>query len=107
MKRNVSKQAIRNHQCVYLILLAVVEVITSAELPEYQMRVKQPKGICDTTVEQWSGYLDISKNRHLFFYFFQSRSSPMEDPLVAWFNGGPVAYPSLPNSVYLANRYFV
>jgi cathepsin A (carboxypeptidase C) len=45
--------------------------------------------ICDPDVKQISGYLDISETKHLFFWFFESRSSPSEDPLVLWLNGGP------------------
>ena len=71
------------------------EVITSAVLPEYQIRVKESRGLCDPTVKQvshardyligytervtqYSGYLDISDKRHLFFWFFESRGSPAE-----------------------------
>jgi cathepsin A (carboxypeptidase C) len=36
-----------------------------------------------------SGYLDIDEDKHFFFWFFESRSKPKEDPLVLWLNGGP------------------
>lgn len=38
---------------------------------------------------QYSGYLDIAEDKHLFFWFFESRSTPSKSPLVLWLNGGP------------------
>ena len=37
----------------------------------------------------YTGYLDISETRHLFFYFFESRRDPDADDVVFWTNGGP------------------
>ncbi|KAJ7681160.1 serine carboxypeptidase-domain-containing protein, partial [Mycena olivaceomarginata] len=45
--------------------------------------------LCDTSVKQYSGYLDIADDKHLFFWFFESRNSPSTDPLVLWLNGSP------------------
>ena len=45
--------------------------------------------ICDPSVQQASGYLDIADNKHLFFWFFEARQNPEEAPLVLWLNGGP------------------
>jgi carboxypeptidase D len=49
------------------------------------------EGICETTpgVNSYSGYIDIAPNVHTFFWFFESRSNPAEDPLTLWLNGGP------------------
>ncbi|EIW87420.1 peptidase S10 serine carboxypeptidase [Coniophora puteana RWD-64-598 SS2] len=54
----------------------------------YQLRIKEPT-FCDPSVQQYSGYLDITEGKHLFFWFFESRSNPSEDPVVLWLNGGP------------------
>lgn len=35
-----------------------------------------------------TGYLD-SGDKHFYFAYFESRSSPPHDPLVLWINGGP------------------
>lgn len=65
------------------------DIVTMAEFPDYSIRVKSPEGLCDTSVKQYSGYLDIASDKHLFFWFFESRSSPSTDPLLLWLNGGP------------------
>ncbi|KAF7728221.1 hypothetical protein EC973_006502 [Apophysomyces ossiformis] len=56
--------------------------------PQYGIRYKSTS-LCDPNVKQISGYLDISTDKHLFFWFFESRNKPKEDPLVLWLNGGP------------------
>ncbi|WFD23862.1 carboxypeptidase D [Malassezia equina] len=50
-----------------------------------------PHGICETTrgVKSYSGYVDVGNDEHMFFWFFESRKNPTEDPFVVWFNGGP------------------
>ena len=58
-----------------------------------KIRYKEPgkAGVCETTpgVDSYSGYIDLAPNVHVFFYFFESRSSPKDDPLSLWLNGGP------------------
>jgi carboxypeptidase C (cathepsin A) len=44
-------------------------------------------------VVQYKGYVDL-KNKggtgvHLFYWFFESRGNPEQDPLVVWLTGGP------------------
>lgn len=52
--------------------------------------MKEPRALCDTSSKQYSGYLDIADDAHLFYWFFESRSkTPEKDPLVLWLNGGP------------------
>ncbi|KAJ7223041.1 carboxypeptidase C [Mycena pura] len=64
------------------------ELVSHPSFDEHQLRVTEP-ALCDTTVQQYSGYLDIADDKHLFFWFFESRNSPSTDPLVLWLNGGP------------------
>ncbi|KAF2741555.1 carboxypeptidase S1 [Polyplosphaeria fusca] len=54
------------------------------------VRYKNP-GICETTpgVNSYSGYVDLAPNVHVFYWFFESRRSPAEDPFTLWLNGGP------------------
>ncbi|PLW15478.1 hypothetical protein PCASD_18973 [Puccinia coronata f. sp. avenae] len=65
------------------------ERITMDEFPQYAIRVRSPETLCDPSVRQYSGYLDISETKHLFFWFFESRDRPESDPVVLWLNGGP------------------
>jgi hypothetical protein len=66
------------------------ELIQHADFPAHSLRMKEPKGLCDSSSKSYSGYLDIAEDAHLFYWFFESRSKhPEQDPLVLWINGGP------------------
>ena len=55
-----------------------------------QIRYKQPT-FCETTpgVNSYSGYIDIDKDHHYFFLFYESRNRPEDDPITVWLTGGP------------------
>ncbi|KAJ7055889.1 serine carboxypeptidase [Mycena amicta] len=55
--------------------------------PHHGVRIKK-SDFCDGSVNAYTGYIDVEA-RHLFFYFFESRSNPDEDDVVLWTNGGP------------------
>lgn len=38
----------------------------------------------DLKFEQFSGYLDVSESRHVFYWFIESQSEPTKDPVVLW-----------------------
>ncbi|CCA73427.1 related to PRC1-carboxypeptidase y, serine-type protease [Serendipita indica DSM 11827] len=59
--------------------------------PHHSLRIKSSKGWCDS-VQSYTGYIDIGA-KHLFFYFFESRS-PSSD-VILWTNGGPGCSSSL------------
>ncbi|KAF5317633.1 hypothetical protein D9611_014972 [Ephemerocybe angulata] len=52
------------------------------------LRVTEPD-LCDSSVKQYSGYFDVAEDKHLFFWFFESRTAPKDAPLILWLNGGP------------------
>ncbi|CUA76570.1 ubiquitin-conjugating enzyme E2 G2 [Rhizoctonia solani] len=62
------------------------DYVTAATLPNHQIRVRELNSPCDPAVKQYTGYLDISKDKHLFF---ESRNNPQNAPLSTWLSGGP------------------
>ncbi|KAI0024949.1 Alpha/Beta hydrolase protein [Xylariomycetidae sp. FL0641] len=61
-------------------------------LEDYNVRTKKvdPSALGVDKVKQYSGYLDDEANdKHLFYWFFESRNDPKNDPVVLWLNGGP------------------
>ncbi|GLB36810.1 putative peptidase S10 family protein [Lyophyllum shimeji] len=61
--------------------------------PDHGVRIKKTP-FCDHTVKSYTGYIDI-ETRHLFFYFFESRTDPDKDDVIMWTNGGPGCSSSL------------
>ncbi|KAG5995011.1 hypothetical protein E4U52_000478 [Claviceps spartinae] len=62
------------------------------QLANYQLRAHthDPTILGIDKVKQYSGYLDdADTNKHMFYWFFESRGNPSKDPVVLWLNGGP------------------
>jgi hypothetical protein len=94
--------------CVFLSLANVRADVkfNAAFNSAYRARIKKSH-FCDPTVkcacyicvtlarnDEWpciisvyTGYIDIQA-KHLFFYFFESRSDPDQDDVILWTNGG-------------------
>ena len=47
--------------------------------------------LCDPSVKSESGYFNVQggKDKNYFYWYFESRSNPSEDPLIIWLTGGP------------------
>lgn len=60
-------------------------------LPNHQLRIKStPENLGLDTVQQYTGYLDIEdEEKHFFFWTFESRNDPTNDPVILWLTGGP------------------
>ena len=52
---------------------------------------------CDPGVQQYSGYFDIdaSTNKHYWYWAFESKKDPANDPVLLWMTGGPGCSSSL------------
>ncbi|ORY99015.1 Alpha/Beta hydrolase protein [Syncephalastrum racemosum] len=69
-------------------------LLTSDKVKGYAARIKQPVS-CEQGL-QYSGYFDnLETDDHYFFYFFESRSNPAQDPVMLWLNGGPACSSTL------------
>ncbi|KAF4670820.1 hypothetical protein FOL47_001827 [Perkinsus chesapeaki] len=51
--------------------------------------MREKDGLCDPSVAQFAGYFDAGPGKSYFFWFFESRTDPKNDPTVMWLTGGP------------------
>ncbi|KAF2790897.1 carboxypeptidase Y precursor [Melanomma pulvis-pyrius CBS 109.77] len=66
------------------------QVYQSQFSEHHSIRIKKQQNdkLCNAHSEQYTGWLDVG-SKHLFFWYFESQSSPSTDPLLLWLTGGP------------------
>jgi carboxypeptidase C (cathepsin A) len=71
-------------------------VLRHPNFPRQSIRIKKTRhDWCDNSVASYTGYIDTTEARHIFFYFFESRGDPYTDDVIFWTNGGPGCTSSL------------
>lgn len=67
-----------------------LHVASNDALPHYTLTAKNPEALAIDKVKQYSGYISQSEeDKHFFYWFFESRNDPKNDPIILWLNGGP------------------
>jgi carboxypeptidase C (cathepsin A) len=81
------------------------KILTHKSHPNHKLRIQSHTGAtgshihndresiskyCAGATSGYTGYLSTENDtKHFYFAYFESRSSPDEDPLLMWINGGP------------------
>lgn len=73
--------------------LSDFQVYQSEVSSRHSIRVKRQNAtLCDTPVDQYTGWLDVGQ-KHLFFWYFKAENAASqkapEEPLALWLTGGP------------------
>jgi len=72
-----------------LALSSIVEDAIGSRLLERSHSASATTTLCDS-VQQYSGYYKLTTGKKNYFYwFFESRASPANDPVLLWMTGGP------------------
>ncbi|CAG7564369.1 unnamed protein product [Fusarium equiseti] len=60
----------------------------SAKKPLFTLR-EQSSDLCDAGSRQWTGTVNVTADKSMFFWYFESRDKPESDPLLLWMSGMP------------------
>jgi len=75
-------------------LLVSIDSVESEEVFSIEvggtLEPNDEEGLCDPDVGQIAGYFHLgNQNKDYFFWFFESRRDPANDPVILWMTGGP------------------
>ncbi|KAF2816400.1 alpha/beta-hydrolase [Mytilinidion resinicola] len=75
----------------WVALLGAVPLIGSPFVQVEAAHTLRPQNasICDAGTKQYTGTVDVGVGKSLFFWFYESRNDPKNDPLILWMTGGP------------------
>mmetsp|Transcript_19304 Transcript_19304/g.49509 ORF Transcript_19304/g.49509 Transcript_19304/m.49509 type:complete len:452 (-) Transcript_19304:767-2122(-) len=71
-----------------VLLLAAVLAIAAAA-PSEDLITNLPHFNGTLSLKMYSGYLKVSGEKNLHYWFVESQGSPEKDPVALWLNGGP------------------
>ncbi|KAL8243701.1 hypothetical protein R6Q59_009959 [Mikania micrantha] len=68
-----------------------VQTVTGPNGINITYKMPGSEGVCETTpgVKSYVGFVNLAPDVHSFFWFFESRRDPKNDPVTLWLNGGP------------------
>ncbi|UPL03494.1 hypothetical protein LCI18_014428 [Fusarium solani-melongenae] len=52
---------------------------------------RQSGTVCDAGSRHWTGTVNVTNEKSMFFWYFESRNSPGTAPVMIWMSGGPGA----------------
>ena len=73
---------------VAIVALLMISMVRS-DGPEVNEILKFPGYDAPLDFKAYSGFIQVSANRYLFYVFTQAVSDPANAPVVFWTNGGP------------------
>ena len=70
------------------VVSAFLQQPLTSQHPQLRIRSHAPdSSICPAGSNHYTGFVDLRRSCSLFFWYFESRNDPGNDPVVVWLNG--------------------